>query len=57
MATQPPFSVRLTKDAQQLVKDLEKVTGLKRSSVVETAIRELAAKHGVKPPLTATPAD
>lgn len=43
-----PTSIRLTKAGTELWKQLSEALGLKRSAVMELAIRELAKKNGIK---------
>jgi len=45
-----PMGFRLTPEARQLIKQLEIALGLRRSGVVEQAVRQLAIRHGVQEP-------
>ena len=44
MAKPDPISLRLTQDALDAIKECTELSGLERSAVVETAVRELLAR-------------
>jgi hypothetical protein len=41
-------SIRLSANAERLRKQLAALLGVNKTAVIEIALRELAAKHGVK---------
>lgn len=52
-ASDKPTSIRLTPDGKKLLAALQNHLGLKRSAVIELAIRRLAQAEGVRLPTVA----